>query len=1096
MRAGFGFLCLLLNFVSQITAVGQVPVSIQFIENKNQWPEGIQFGARIAKGTMLIRPGEFDYYFLDQKKLDALHERTHERLGEADLQPIDEPIDGQVVQVRFVGANTLAQPMPEQPLATYYNFFIGADTCSWAPHARAFGALKYKDLYDGIDMAIHSSGDFLKYDLIVGVGADPSSIGIAYTGADVSLQGEDVHVKTPIFSMLEKKPVAFQQINGKRIDVACEYSLGNNIISFCFPNSYDPCYEIVIDPLLIFSTYSGSHADNWGSTATPGENGKLYSSGVTNHFVGSTFSGVFPATAGAFQTTYGGVYDVAILKYDSLGQQLLYASYLGGAASESPHSLVMDANHDLIVLGTTSSSNFPTTAGVIDATFNGGTPEGNVIGYNNGSDIFVAKISADGSQLLSSTFLGGTSNDGLNPTASILSANYGDQLRGDVITDDQGNIFVSSVTSSSDFPVINSFGMTYHGGSTDALVLKLNQNLSQVLWGAFIGGSAADASHTIKFDHSNAIFVAGGTASSNFTTTAGAYQSVNAGGADGWIARLARNGSAILSSTLTGTPGFNQVYFLDLNSSDEVYVYGQTQGAFPVTSGVYSNPNSGQFVQKFSNDLKTLKFSTVFGSGRGIPDISPTAFLVNDCNKLYMSGWGGLVNTTTGHWNGSSTFGMPTTGNAYQRASSGSDFYFMVLTDDASQFLYGTYLGGNFSRTHVDGGTSRFDKSGVVYHSVCSGCQSSNPAGGPTSDFPTTPNAWSRTNNSKNCNNAAFKFDLSLLHARIQTNSADLHMPGLSSVCISDKIVFQNMSTGGQYFEWSMGDGTVLVRPDTSAFVHKYAAPGQYTVKLKALDNGTCIGKDSTYAVINVYVAQGQAGPNQTICAGSSTQLQASGGASYTWTDKEKKFAATVAAPIVSPVDSTEYYVTIRDGHGCVTRDTVVVRVVPGMELDLEVARLHDCNSRPMVKVRNLTDSTLKTHIDFGDGFTSTQSQELHKYESDGNFAVGVVGTRGFCVFSKQVVLPFFTLFVPNVITPGGSTGYNDVFKIRYGSRSVSDAGIKAAVVIYNRWGNKVYENSDYKDNWGAEGVGPGVYYYEVAIEGETVCRSWLEVIK
>src|SRR5204862_5957891 len=103
------------------------------------------------------------------------------------------------------------------------------------------------------------------------------------------------------------------------------------------------------------------------------------------------------ATPCAFQTTYGGLYDVAILKYDSLGKQLLYASYLGGLASESPHSLVMNGNHELIVLGTTSSSNFPTTAGAIDQTFNGGSPEGNVIAYSNGSDIFVARISADGS---------------------------------------------------------------------------------------------------------------------------------------------------------------------------------------------------------------------------------------------------------------------------------------------------------------------------------------------------------------------------------------------------------------------------------------------------------------------------------------------------------------------------------------------------------------------------------------------------------------------------------------------------------------------------------------------------------------------------
>src|SRR5690606_37924904 len=144
----------------------------------------------------------------------------------------------------------------------------------------------------------------------------------------------------------------------------------------------------------------------------------------------------------------------------------------------------------------------------------------------------------------------------------------------------------------------------------------------------------------------------------------------------------------------------------------------------------------------------------VFGSGGGIPDISPTAFLVNECNNLYLAGWGGMVNALNGFWN-SSTNGLEVTPDAFHTTTSGSDFYFMVLTADGKDLLYATYLGGPYSRTHVDGGTSRFDKSGIVYHAVCSGCAAYNAIGVPTSDFPTTPGVWSNQNRSQNCNNAA-----------------------------------------------------------------------------------------------------------------------------------------------------------------------------------------------------------------------------------------------------------------------------------------------------------------------------------------------------
>ncbi len=1090
---------LVLVLIVELFAIGfalaQEP-AIRFIENKMQWPEGVDFGARIAGGTMLLQSEGFRYYFLDQQKLEQLHEMGHSGLTNGSSEHRDDIVEGTAIQVSFPGANPFAKAIPGRRLKAYYNYFIGNDTTSWASRAAAYESVRYKELYQGIDLSVYSSGDNLKYDFIVTPGTDPAVISIQYNGADeMSAENGDINVHGKHVSMVEKKPVAFQLIDGKKVFVPCEYILAANALSFCFPVGYDPCFELVIDPLLIFSTYSGSRADNWGSTATPGEHGTLYSSGVTNHFVGNTFSGTFPATAGAFQTTYGGIYDVAILKYDSIGQQLLYASYLGGADSESSHSLVVNKNNELMILGTTGSPNFPTTTGAVSQTFHGGTAEFNVIPYTNGSDIFVARISADGSQLLSSTLLGGAANDGLNPNVSPLTANYGDQLRGDIITDDQNNVYISSVTSSPDLPLSNSFSTSYHGGSTDAIIVKLNPNLSQVLWGAFVGGASDDASHTIKLSQGGTVYAAGGTTSTNFPITTGAYQAALSGSVDGWIAQIAGDGSSILSATFTGTPQFDQVYFLELNGSGDVYVYGQSAGNFPVSPGAYHNNNGHQFLQKFSSDLTTLVLSTVFGSGRSTPDISPTSFLVNECNNLYMSGWGGYVNTQAGHWPGSSTRGMPLTADAFQTTSSGSDFYFMVLTADASQLLYASYLGGTQSRTHVDGGTSRFDKSGVVYHAVCSGCQAGNPFG-PSSDFPVTPNAWSSRNNSLNCNNAAFKFDLSSLKARIQTNNVALTSPGITQICMPDKIVFQNKSIGGELFEWKLGDGTNITKTDRDDIIHQYLAEGTYVVRLKAIDAGTCKGKDSTAVTIFIHRPRGSGGPDQSICQGTNVQLLGSDGASYEWRNEAGTFTSASPSPIVSPDVTTRFFVTIHDINSCVVKDTVNVKVQPGLKPNFNVSLTHDCTTRSLLQVENLTTGADSFNFDFGDGVTSTDAKTVHAFDKDGTYNVTFNGNKGGCNYKDSKTIDVYTWFVPNVITPGASPGANDFFRIKYGASFLSDTGLSAALVVYNRYGAPVYQSKDYKENWAGEGLSEGVYYYEVTIDNKFTCKSWVQIVR
>jgi hypothetical protein len=1067
-----------------------------FIENKSQWPGDVHYLAHTPGGKMVLGPGSFKYYFLDHARLEEFHHHSHTPDGASET---DDLVRGHAVFVSFPGADAAVVPHPVGRSEEYYNYFLGADRTRWASGAYAYQGAIYESFYPGIDLKVYASGENIKYDFIVAPGGDPSQIRAVYQGADkIMIDSGDLFVQTPLANIIEKKPVAWQLVDGRKREVACAFVLRGNEVSFVFPDGFDPCYELVIDPLLIFSTFSGSTADNWGSTATPGEHGTLYSSGVTNLADG----GVFPATSGAYQVSYGGLYDIGILKYDSLGTRLIYATYLGGANSESPHSLVMNASGELLVLGTSGSANFPTSPSAYRRSFSGGTNTAHVVQYSSGSDIIVAKLSADGRRLLASTYIGGSQNDGLNPTGGLLTRNYGDQLRGDIITDGMGNVYLSTVTSSSDvFADSAGFEPRYQGGQSDALLIKMNPDLSQLIWGTYIGGNSDDASHTLKLDSENNIILGGGTASPDFPVTSGAYQIALGGGVDGWIARIAADGSGILTSTYTGTANYNQVYFLDINESEEVYVYGQTSGTdFPITPGVYNNPGSGQFIQKFTPDLRSLVFSTVFGASRGIPDISPTAFLVNDCNNLYMAGWGGRVNAETNFWN-SGTQGMTTTADAFQLTTSGSDFYFIVLTDDARERLYATFLGGTQSSTHVDGGTSRFDKGGIVYHSVCSGCRYFNNANKATSDFPTTPGAWSRVNRSQNCNNAAFKFDLSSLKARLRTNSTRRDMPGLRVVCIPDALGFENLSTGGEIFNWDFGDGTTLTKTDTAFITHQYKSPGQYMVTLEAIDQGTCQVVDRTSLLVTVNIAASSIQDDADMCFGDSYKLLASGGVSYFWTNADNTFVSAEATPVVAPKDTMVYFITLEEANGCVRKDTVQLNVVPGITPEFEWHKVPDCIARPHIAVRDKTDSLRGDEtifFDFGDGATSDVPEVEHSFEEDGVYNVRLITQREFCVYEKSVAIPVFEMFIPNIITPG-EPGHNDVFTIRYGrTEGVTPAhyGYKVSLSVYNRWGRLLYRADDYQYDWSGDGMAAGVYYYEVTVEGHATCKSWLQLVK
>ena len=796
---------------------------IRFTENKTQWFDSVAYKAQLDGGALFFeKTGKLKFHLYDKDFYRAKH------LGRTNQTKFK----FHSYQVSFIGANSSPEFVVENESSDYCNFFIGKDEKKWAKNIHHYSELTLKNLYQNIDAVYIGGNQSLKYNFIVKPTGNPNNIKINYTGVNqLKIKNGALHISTSVSESIEEKPFIYQLINGDTIEIPSKFILKDNIISFKLLSNYNLNYNLIIDPLLVFAASSGSTADNFGMTATYDTRGCLYTGGTA-------FDVGYPTTIGAYDITYNGITgtDVVITKYDSTGTFLKYSTYLGGAnSSEIVTSLIVDKYDNLCLYGATGSNDFPTSIGCYDATFNGGTAINfvfNGTNFPNGTDIYVSKLNTTGNTLIASTYIGGSENDGINYNNGIatymtpygpiteyppdsLQYNYGDQYRGEIQIDSLLNVYVISSTKSNNFPMFNALDNTL-GGKQDATLIKFNPTLSGLVFSTFIGGSDNDAGYALALDDSLNIYITGGTRSSNFPTTVGSYKTSYSGGkCDGYICKIKKTGAYIMHSSYIGTFDYDQSYFVQLDNNQNAYVYGQSLGSMPITSGVYSNANSKQFIQKLNPQLNTLLASTVFGNGTGNINISPSAFSVDCAGNIYLSGWGGNIIF------GTPTNSMPLTTSAIQSTTDGYNFYLMVLAPNMSNLLFGSYFGGALSREHVDGGTSRFDKRGIIYQSVCAGC-------GANDDFPVTPGAWPNTgsnvNHSSNCNNGVFKIDFQL-----NTATANITTSSLSS-CYPATISFTNTSTAGHTYLWDFGASdttSIILNP-----IKTYTAAGTYTVNL------------------------------------------------------------------------------------------------------------------------------------------------------------------------------------------------------------------------------------------------------------------------
>ncbi|HLZ87075.1 MAG TPA: PKD domain-containing protein, partial [Puia sp.] len=846
---------------------------------KGQWDPRVQFKGELPTGALFLEKKGFSAVLYNPEDLMRLTEAHHGIKGAGSAKPggsggsggggiakmaastgsvlktggpggvpAADQLRAHAYRVSFADANEDVTIVPDKILPGYNNYFIGNDPSKWGSNCRVFQGVTYQNLYPNIDVRYYTNEGQLKYDIIVHPGGDVRRIRMRYEGADrLSIRKNQLVVGTSVGAVTQLSPYSYLYNQQGRTDIRCRYVIRNgNMVSFDLPD-HDSSATLIIDPTVIFCSFSGSKVSNWGFTATPGPDGSFF-------FGGIVFGSAFPFTTGALEPSYsGGAFDVGLLKLNASGTSKVYATYLGGNDSETPHSLICDAQGNLIVLGRTYSSTFPFL-----------TQEGS----GGGADMFVAKINASGSKLIGCMRIGGSSDDCVNmedqarthyEKADSLIRNYGDDSRSEVVLDGQNNILIAGSSQSRDFPITGTvFQPNFGGGRQDGVVLKIDPTCNKLIWASFLGGVGADAAFVLKTNPMTGdIYVAGATTSTDFPGAAngGVIQGAYSGGvSDGYVAQISADGSRLIRSTYLGTSAGDAIYGLQFDKKGFPYVMGTTNGTWPVLNVNYSIGGGRQFVSKLQPDLSAYIYSTTFGTpsglSRGMPNISPVAFLIDRCENIYVSGWGGwIIGGETDPYGLAGTAGLPTTPDAYKRLSDNRDFYFIVLSKNANGLLYGTFFGENDNSQsiseHVDGGTSRYDQYGVIYQAICANCS------GPqmTGRYPTTPGVWAPVNGAGNsgCNMAAIKiaFNFSGVAGgmRISVNGRT----GDTSGCIPMDTYIQDTIRNAKQYIFNFGDGSPDTATTSYAVSHTYVNRGTYTIMMVAIDSNSCNVADTTY---------------------------------------------------------------------------------------------------------------------------------------------------------------------------------------------------------------------------------------------------------
>jgi len=554
-----------------------------WVKNEGQWDQRALFSAPGYFGTTWItKDGEL----------------LHVAVKKEECKDKACPSKGWVISERWVGGKVQAIK-GEEELETKVSYFIGNDPSKHKSGLSTYRYVSLGEVWSGVEVQLKATQKTVEKLFYVKPGADPSKIVVQVDGAEglkLSKDGE-VIIQTGLGDLKLSKPIAWQEKDGKKLPVEVSYKLiGKNLYSFEVAKA-DPSLPIVIDPILQSTYLGGRGHDRALAIATHPTTGEVYVAGYT-------FSTNFPNTTDGAQISCSGCssyyIDAFVAKLNSNLTQILQSTYLGGSGSDSATALAISSTGDVYVAGETFSTNFPNTTG--------GAQE------NNGGwrDAFVAKLNSNLTQILQSTYLGGSGSD--SATALAISST--------------GDVYVAGETFSTNFPNTTDGAQGSKGGKSDAFVARLNSNLTSISQSTYLGGSGSDSATALAISSTGDVYVAGVTFSTNFPNTTGGAQESKSGiySWDAFVARLNSSLTQILQSTYLGGRYDDRALALAIHpTTGEVYVTGWTSSDnFPRTAGGAQGSRGGSldaFVARLNSSLTQILQSTYLG-GSG----SDTAF--------------------------------------------------------------------------------------------------------------------------------------------------------------------------------------------------------------------------------------------------------------------------------------------------------------------------------------------------------------------------------------------------------------------------------------------------------------------------------------
>ncbi len=508
-----------------------------------------------------------------------------------------------VVDLKLLGANQAAKITPLSMLPGRTSYFLGNNPSHWHTNIPNYGRVRYHEIYPGIDLDYYGRQGQLESDFIVSAGADPGAINFGLKGAEgVHLNAAgDLVLKVSGGEVSLRRPRAYQGSGSSQKDVAVHYVLtAGDRVGFGF-GPYDRHQELVIDPVLTYSTYLGGSGGDVGYGIALDSSGNAY---VT----GTTASLNFPTTGG--QTTLGGGRDIFVTKLNPSGTAFIYSVFLGGGNLDRATGIAVDSSGDAYLSGYTSSTDFPTTSGAFQVTNAGNT------------DAFLTKLDPTGTALVYSTYLGGSGID------------YGRA----VAVDASGDAFITGSTQSTDFPTVNALQVGLDGGA-DAFVAEFDPNGAALLYSTYLGGSGADEGLAIALDGSGNPYIAGYTFSSNFPTQ-NAFQSTLSGASDAFVAEINPGTSSLVFSTYLGGSGSDSAQSIALDSVGSIYLTGSTaSNNFPGTTATGQTTYKGQgdaFIAKLSPGATQIVYATYLG-GSGVDQANGIA--LDSTGEAFVTGF-------------------------------------------------------------------------------------------------------------------------------------------------------------------------------------------------------------------------------------------------------------------------------------------------------------------------------------------------------------------------------------------------------------------------------------------------------------------------